>query len=152
MPDGSSTAHLFRPKLVTIKAEGYGLASLRKDSIAGLTVAIVALPLSMAIAVASGVSPERGLYAAIIGGFLVSALGGSRFQVGGPAGAFIVLVSAAAAQYGLDGLLLAVMMSGFFLTLIGVSGLGGLIRYIPEAVTVGFTCGIAVVISGKPAA
>ena len=149
MPDGSSTAHLFRPKLVTLKAEGYGLASLRKDAIAGLTVAIVALPLSMAIAVASGVSPERGLYAAIVGGFLVSALGGSRFQVGGPAGAFIVLVSAAAAKYGLDGLLLAVMMSGFFLTLIGVSGLGGFIRYIPEAVTVGFTCGIAVVISAS---
>ena len=149
MPDGSSTAHLFRPKLVTVKAEGYGLASLRKDAIAGLTVAIVALPLSMAIAVASGVSPERGLYAAIVGGFLVSALGGSRFQVGGPAGAFIVLVSAAAAQYGLDGLLLAVLMSGFFLTLIGVSRLGGLIRYIPEAVTVGFTCGIAVIISAS---
>ena len=149
MPDGSSTAHLFRPKLVTVKAEGYGLASLRKDAIAGLTVAIVALPLSMAIAVASGVSPERGLYAAIVGGFLVSALGGSRFQVGGPAGAFIVLVSAAAAKYGLDGLLLAVMMSGFFLTLIGVSGLGGFIRYIPEAVTVGFTCGIAVIISAS---
>ena len=149
MPDGSSTAHLFRPKLVTVKAEGYGLASLRKDAIAGLTVAIVALPLSMAIAVASGVSPERGLYAAIVGGFLVSALGGSRFQVGGPAGAFIVLVSAAATQYGLDGLLLAVMMSGFFLTLIGVSGLGGFIRYIPQAVTVGFTCGIAVIISAS---
>ena len=149
MPDGSSTAHLFRPKLVTVKAEGYGLASLRKDAIAGLTVAIVALPLSMAIAVASGVSPERGLYAAIVGGFFVSALGGSRFQVGGPAGAFIVLVSAAAAKYGLDGLLLAVMMSGFFLTLIGVSGLGGFIRYIPEAVAVGFTCGIAVVISAS---
>ena len=120
---------------------------MRKDAIAGLTVAIVALPLSMAIAVASGVSPERGLYAAIVGGFFVSALGGSRFQVGGPAGAFIVLVSAAAAKYGLDGLLLAVMMSGFFLTLIGVSGLGGFIRYIPQAVAVGFTCGIAVVIS-----
>jgi sulfate permease, SulP family len=149
MPDGSSTAHLFRPKLATVKAEGYDLASLRKDGIAGLTVAIVALPLSMAIAVASGVPPERGLYAAIVGGFLVSALGGSRFQVGGPAGAFIVLVSAAAAKYGLDGLLLAVMMSGLFLSLIGVAGLGRFIRYIPEAVTVGFTCGIAVIISAS---
>jgi SulP family sulfate permease len=149
MPDGSSTAHLFRPKLIALKAEGYGLASLRKDAIAGLTVAIVALPLSMAIAVASGVAPERGLYAAVVGGFLVSALGGSRFQVGGPAGAFIVLVSAAVARYGLDGLLLAVMMSGVFLTLIGISGLGRLIRYIPEAVTVGFTCGIAVIISAS---
>jgi sulfate permease, SulP family len=146
MPDGSATAHLFRPKLATVKAEGYGVASLRSDAIAGLTVAIVALPLSMAIGVASGVSPERGLYAAIIGGFLVSALGGSRFQVGGPAGAFIVLVSTAVGTYGLDGLLLAVMMSGFFLALIGISRLGALIRYIPEAVTVGFTCGIAIII------
>jgi len=146
MPDGSATAHLFRPKLLTLTAEGYHLASLRKDAIAGLTVAVVALPLSMAIAVASGVSPERGLYAAIVGGFLVSALGGSRFQVGGPAGAFIVLVSAVAANYGLGGLLLVVMMSGLFLTLIGLSGLGAFIRYIPQTVTVGFTCGIAVTI------
>jgi SulP family sulfate permease len=146
MPDGSATAHLFRPKLVTVSTEGYGLGSLRKDALAGLTVAIVALPLSMAIAVASGVSPERGLYAAIVGGFLVSALGGSRFQVGGPAGAFIVLVSATVSKYGLDGLLLAVAMSGVFLTLVGLCRLGGLIRYIPQAVTVGFTCGIAVTI------
>jgi SulP family sulfate permease len=84
MPDGSATAHLYRPKLATVVAEGYGLDRFRKDVVAALTVAVVALPLSMAIAVASGVSPERGLYAAIIGGFLVSALGGSRFQVGGP--------------------------------------------------------------------
>ena len=111
MPDGSATAHLFRPKLATLVTEGYSLASFRKDTVAGLTVAIVALPLSMAIAVASGVSPERGLYAAIIGGFLVSALGGSRFQVGGPAGAFIVLVAATVAGHGLDGLLLTVLMS-----------------------------------------
>lgn len=146
MPDGSATAHLFRPKLITVTAEGYGLASLHRDAIAGLTVAIVALPLSMAIAVASGIAPEHGLYAAIVGGFLVSALGGSRFQVGGPAGAFIVLVSATVSRYGLDGLLLAVIMSGFFLTLIGLARLGALIRYIPQAVTVGFTCGIAVTI------
>jgi sulfate permease, SulP family len=146
MPDGSASAHLFRPKLVTVTGEGYGLSTLRKDAIAGLTVAIVALPLSMAIAVASGVSPERGLYAAIVGGFLVSALGGSRYQVGGPAGAFIVLVSATVSSYGLDGFLLAVTMSGVFLTLIGISGLGALIRHIPQAVTVGFTCGIAITI------
>ncbi|MFN0219551.1 MAG: SulP family inorganic anion transporter [Hyphomicrobium sp.] len=146
MPDGSATAHSYRPKLFTILAEGYGLASLRKDALAGLTVAIVALPLSLAFAVASGVSPERGLYAAIIGGFLVSALGGSRFQVGGPAGAFIVLVSATVAQHGVDGLLIAVLLSGMFLALLGLSGLGALIRYIPHAVTVGFTCGIAITI------
>jgi len=146
MPDGSSTAHLYRPKLATVVSEGYGLDSFRRDVVAGLTVAIVALPLSMAIAVASGVSPDRGLYAAIIGGFIVSALGGSRYQVGGPAGAFILLVSATVAQFGVDGLLLTVLLSGVLLTLIGLSRLGALIRYIPHAVTVGFTCGIAVTI------
>src|ERR1044072_1575938 len=96
MPDGSATAHTYRPKLATVLTEGYGLEAVRRHVIPALTLAIVALPLSMAIAVASGVSPDRGLYAAIIGGFLVSALGGSRFQIGGPAGALIVLVAAAA--------------------------------------------------------
>ena len=146
MPDGSATAHLFRPKLATTFSEGYGLGKFRADVSAGLTVAIVAVPLSMAIAVASGVSPDHGLYAAIIGGFLVSALGGSRFQVGGPAGAFIVLVSATVARFGLDGLMLTVMLSGLMLTVLGVLRLGSLIRHIPHAVTVGFTCGIAVTI------
>ena len=146
MPDGTATAHVYRPKLATVLAEGYNLDCLRRDLLAALTVAIVALPLSMAIAVASGVSPERGLYAAVIGGFLVSALGGSRYQIGGPAGAFIVLVSATATKFGIDGLLLTVFISGFMLTLIGLLRLGALIRYIPHAVTVGFTCGIAVTI------
>jgi SulP family sulfate permease len=146
MPDGSATAHRYRPKLATVLAEGYNLGHFRKDMLAALTVAIVALPLSMAIAVASGVSPERGLYAAVIGGFLVSALGGSRYQIGGPAGAFIVLVAATVTKFGLDGFLLTVFLSGFMLTLIGLLRLGSLIRYIPHAVTVGFTCGIAVTI------
>jgi sulfate permease, SulP family len=146
MPDGSATSHWYRPKLATVLIEGYSFASFRKDAMAALTVAVVALPLSMAIAVASGVSPERGLYTAIIGGFLVSALGGSRFQVGGPAGAFIVLVAATVTKFGVDGLLLTVLLSGLFLTLIGLSRLGALVRYIPHAVTVGFTCGIAVTI------
>ncbi len=146
MPDGTATAHLYRPKLATILAEGYGLDALRRDAAAGLTVAIVALPLSMAIAVASGVSPDRGLNTAIIGGFLVSALGGSRYQIGGPAGAFIVLVSATVAKFGVEGLALAVMLSGLMLALIGALRLGGLIRHIPHAVTVGFTAGIAVTI------
>jgi sulfate permease, SulP family len=146
MPDGSATSHWYRPKLATVLIEGYSFASFRKDVMAALTVAVVALPLSMAIAVASGVSPERGLYTAIIGGFLVSALGGSRFQVGGPAGAFIVLVAATVTKFGVDGLLLTVLLSGLFLTLIGLSRLGALVRYIPHAVTVGFTCGIAVTI------
>jgi SulP family sulfate permease len=146
MPDGSATAHLYRPKIVTTVHEGYGPGDFRKDLLAGLTVAIVALPLSMAIAVASGVSPERGLYTSIVGGFLVSALGGSRYQIGGPAGAFIVLVAATVARYGLDGLLLTVLMSGVILTVLGAVRLGGLIRHIPHAVTVGFTAGIAVTI------
>jgi SulP family sulfate permease len=146
MPNGASTSHLYRPKLAAILAEGYGLAALRRDAAAGLTVAILALPLSMAIAVASGVSPAQGLYTAIIGGFLVSALGGSRVQIGGPAGAFIVLVSATVARFGPEGLALTVLLSGLMLALVGALRLGGLIRHIPHPVTVGFTAGIAVTI------
>src|SRR6202048_3826784 len=103
-------AELYSPKLVTVLREGYGLADFRADLISGLTVAIVALPLSMAIAIAAGVTPDRGLYTAVVGGFIVSLLGGSRFQIGGPAGAFIVLVAATVARYGLDGLLLATLL------------------------------------------
>src|ERR1700712_4772320 len=132
MPDGSATAHTYRPKLATVLAEGYNLDGLRRDLLAALTVAIVALPLSMAIAVASGVSPERGLYAAIVGGFVVLLLGGSRYQIGGPAGAFIVLVAATGAKFGLEGLLLTVLMSGVLLTLLGGLRLGSLIRHIPH--------------------
>jgi SulP family sulfate permease len=146
MPDGTATAHLYLPKLATVLREGYRVADLRRDAVAGLTVAIVALPLSMAIAVGSGVSPDRGLYTAIVGGFVVSLLSGSRFQIGGPAGAFIVLVSATVARFGVEGLLLAVLLSGALLTLAGLLRLGSLIRHIPHAVTVGFTCGIAVTI------
>ena len=149
MPDGSSTTHLLRPKLATTLGEGYGLGSFRKDAVAALTVAIVALPLSMAIAVASGVGPERGLYTAIVGGFVVSLLSGSRFQIGGPAGAFIVLVAATVGRFGVEGLLLTVLMSGLMLTAVGVLRLGSLIRHIPHAVTVGFTCGIAVTIAAS---
>src|SRR3954464_13181971 len=94
MPDGSASAHLYRPKLATVLADGYDVGAFRKDAMAGLTVAVVALPLSMAIAVASGVSPERGLYAAVIGGFVVSALGGSRYQIGGAGGGLLVLLGA----------------------------------------------------------
>jgi SulP family sulfate permease len=149
MPDGTATSHLFRPKLATVLREGYGLEALRKDALAALTVAIVALPLSMAIAVASGVSPGRGLYTAVVGGFCVSALSGSRFQIGGPAGAFIVLVATTEAKLGLNGLLLTVLLSGLMLTLVGLLRLGSLIRHIPHAVTVGFTCGIAVTIAAS---
>ncbi|WP_296747276.1 SulP family inorganic anion transporter [Mesorhizobium sp.] len=139
-------AELFTPKLVTVLREGYTLAHFRADVIAGLTVAIVALPLSMAIAIGSGVTPERGLYTSIVGGFIISALGGSRFQIGGPAGAFIVLVAATAARVGVDGLLLATMMAGAFLLAIGYLRLGTYIKFIPYPVTVGFTAGIAVII------
>lgn len=141
-----SFMELYTPKLHTVLREQYGLEDLRADILAGLTVAIVALPLSMAIAIASGVSPERGLYTAIFGGFLVSALGGSRFQIGGPAGAFIVLVSATVDLHGLDGLILATAMSGVLMMAIGFLRLGTFIKYIPYPVTVGFTAGIAVII------
>jgi len=144
-PDRSLSV-LFTPKLLTVLREGYGLRELRADAMAGLTVAVVALPLSMAIAIASGVSPDRGLYAAIVGGFLISLLGGSRFQIGGPAGAFIVLVSATVAQHGVDGLLLTTMLSGVILLAMGALRLGSYIQFIPYPVTVGFTAGIAVII------
>lgn len=137
---------LYTPKLLTVVREGYGLPQLRRDAVAGLTVAIVALPLSMAIAIASGASPAQGLYTAIIGGFLVSALGGSRFQIGGPAGAFIVLVAATVAAHGMEGLILATFLSGLLLALVGLLRLGTFIKFIPFPVTVGFTAGIAVII------
>ena len=146
MPDGAATSHFLRPKLITVLSEGYDLGALRHDLMAGATVAIVALPLSMAIAVASGVSPDRGLFTAIIGGFVVSALSGSRFQIGGPAGAFIVLMAATVAEFGLQGLLVAVLVSGAMLVLLGLLRIGALVRHIPHAVTVGFTCAIAVTI------
>ncbi|AMK22931.1 STAS domain-containing protein [Sphingomonas histidinilytica] len=139
-------AELFTPKLLTVLREGYGFSALKADAVAALTVAVVALPLSMAIAIASGVTPDRGLYTAIVGGFLVSALGGSRFQIGGPAGAFIVLVAATVAQHGLDGLILATLLSGVILLAVGFLRLGTFIKYIPYPVTVGFTAGIAVII------
>jgi sulfate permease, SulP family len=139
-------AELFAPKLITVLREGYGLAEFRADVIAGLTVAIVALPLSMAIAIASGVTPDRGLYTAVIGGFIVSLLGGSRFQIGGPAGAFIVLVALTAERQGVDGVILATLMSGVFLIAAGYLRLGTYIKFIPYPVTVGFTAGIAVII------
>ncbi len=142
----AASADRYTPKFATTLAEGYSLDSFRRDALAGLTVAVVALPLSMAIAIASGVSPARGLYAAIAGGFLVSALGGSRYQIGGPAGAFIVLVAATVAKFGVDGLVLTVFLSGLMLTILGVFRLGELVRRIPHAVTVGFTAAIAVTI------
>ncbi len=147
-PGGRQTvSHLtFHPKLLTVIREGYSAQHLKADLQAGLTVAIVALPLSMAIAIASHAKPEAGLFTAIIGGFLISALGGSRFQIGGPAGAFIVLVSSIIDRQGMDGLLLATMMAGVFIMLAGFCRLGKLIEHVPHAVIVGFSAGIAVII------
>lgn len=139
-------AELFTPKLVTVLREGYSAADLRADAIAGLTVAIVALPLSMAIAIGSGLPPDRGLFTAIVGGFLISALGGSRFQIGGPAGAFIVLVASIVERHGYGGLVAATFMAGMMMVAGGYLRLGTYIKFIPFPVTVGFTAGIAVII------
>ena len=136
----------FTPKLLTSLREGYSLEGFRRDAMAGLTVAIVALPLSMAIAIASHASPEKGLYTAIVGGFIISAFGGSRFQVGGPAGAFIVLLASIIDRHGFDGLLLVTLMAGIILLGVGLLRLGTYIKYVPHPVTVGFTAGIAVII------
>src|SRR5690606_18640518 len=134
------------PKLVTVLREGYGLSQLRADATAGLPVAIVALPLSMAIAIASGASPAQGLYPAIVGGLLGSVPGGTPFQVRRPACAFIVLVAATVAQHGMDGLILATFLSGLMLAVVGFLRLGTFIKFIPFPVTVGFTAGIAAII------
>jgi sulfate permease, SulP family len=136
----------FTPKLVSMWNEGYGRSAFRADALAGLTVAIVALPLSMAIAIASHVSPDRGLFTAIIGGFVISALGGSRFQIGGPAGAFIVLIASIVDRHGIDGLLLATFMAGAIIFSAGLLRLGSYIKYVPHVVTVSFTFGIALII------
>jgi len=137
---------LFTPKLVTVLREGYGAASLKTDALAGMTVAIVALPLSMAIAIGAGAKPENGLYTAVVGGFLISALGGSRFQIGGPAGAFIVLMATIIERFGLSGLIMATIMAGFLMLAAGYMRLGAYVKYIPHPVTVGFTAGIGVII------
>jgi SulP family sulfate permease len=133
------------PKIVSTLRD-YTRAQFLADLGAGVIVAIVALPLAIAFAVASGVAPERGLFTAIIAGFIISALGGSRVQIGGPTGAFVVIVSGVVQQHGLDGLLVATILAGLMLVAFGVAGLGGAIKFIPYPVTIGFTSGIAVVI------
>lgn len=137
---------LFVPKLVTVFQEGYSLASLKADIYAGLTVAIVAMPLSMALAIASGVGPERGLFTAVVAGALISALGGSRHQIGGPTGAFVVVVFNVVARFGYDGLVVATLMAGLMLVAAGFARLGTYIKYIPYPVVTGFTTGIALII------
>ncbi len=139
----------FTPKLITTMREGYGGARLRADLFAGLTVAIVALPLAMALGIASGASPREGLVTAIVAGFLISALGGSRVQIGGPTGAFVVIVAGVIAMHGYAGLVLATFIAGVILIVAGYSGVGKLMRFVPMPVITGFTAGIAVIIASS---
>ena len=126
--------------------KGYNRGMLTRDLLAGLIVGIVALPMAIAFAIASGVSPEVGLITAVIGGFVVSALGGSSVQIGGPTGAFIVIVLGIITEYGMSGLLVATLMAGILLVLMGLLRLGTLIKFIPYPIILGFTAGIAVTI------
>jgi SulP family sulfate permease len=137
---------LFIPKSIVCLREGYTRERLFRDLIAGVVVGIVALPLALAFAIASGVPPERGLYTAVIAGFLISALGGSRVQIGGPTGAFVVIVYGIVAKYGYDGLVIITVMAGVILVVLGLARMGALIKFIPYPVITGFTSGIAVII------
>jgi SulP family sulfate permease len=136
---------IFKPKLLSV-IKGYNAQSFQKDLFAGIIVGIVALPLAIAFAVASGVSPEKGLITAIIAGFIISMLGGSRVQIGGPTGAFIVIVYGIVQQYGLDGLMISTFLAGIILILFGLLRLGTILKFIPHPLIVGFTSGIALVI------
>lgn len=141
--------HGFQPKLITTLRDGYSLSLLRADAIAGFTVAIVALPLAMALGIASGASPDKGLITAVVAGFLISALGGSRLQVGGPTGAFVVVIFNVIALHGYDGLVLATLLAGIILVIAGAAKLGELVKFIPHPVVTGFTAGIAVIIASS---
>lgn len=138
--------YLFRPKIIDIIKNGITKEQLIKDVMAGLVVGIVALPLAIAFAVASGVSPEKGIITAIIAGFLISFFGGSRVQIGGPTGAFIIIILGVINQYGYEGLIISTILAGFFLVIFGLVKLGSLLKYFPHPLIVGFTSGIAVVI------
>src|SRR5215470_15197636 len=138
--------HRFRPRLVEALTS-YSRERFLKDVVAGVTVGVVALPLAMAFGIASGVKPEQGLITAIVAGFLISALGGSSVQIGGPAGAFIVIVYGIVERYGLTNLLIATASAGVLLFVMGLLKLGALVRYVPVAIVIGFTNGIAVLIA-----
>jgi sulfate permease, SulP family len=135
------------PKLVQALKHGYSVDALVSDLIAGVTVGLVALPLAMAFAIASGLPPQNGIYCAIIAGFIISALGGSRVQIGGPTGAFVVVVSGIVAAHGVDGLFMCTLMAGVILVLLGITGLGTAVKFIPRPVVIGFTNGIGVLIA-----
>lgn len=136
---------IFKPKLFSV-LKGYNAQAFQKDLFAGIIVGIVALPLAIAFAVASGVSPEKGLITAIVAGFLISLLGGSRVQIGGPTGAFIVIVYGIVSQYGIDGLMISTFLAGIILIIFGSLRLGAVLKFIPHPLIVGFTSGIALVI------
>ena len=136
-----------RPRLLDALASGYTTATLTSDVIAGLTVGLVALPLAMAFGIASGTTPEAGLYTAIVGGFVVSVLGGSTVQIGGPTGAFVVIVAGIIAQHGMSGLMMVTMMAGLLLVGLAVTGLGTAVKFIPRPILIGFTNGIAILIA-----
>src|SRR5581483_11646566 len=140
------TGPMFVPKSVVCLREGYSRSQFLNDLIAGVVVGVVALPLALAFAIASGVPPERGLYTAIVAGFLISALGGSRVQIGGPTGAFVVIVAGIVMKLGYEGLVICTVLAGFILIIFGLARMGGLIKFIPYPVTTGFTAGIAVII------
>src|SRR5688500_5939571 len=134
------------PRSLQTLARGYTLNTFISDLIASITVGLVALPLAMAFAIASGLPPQAGIYCAIITGFLTSALGGSQFQIGGPTGAFVVVVAGIVSQYGVDGLFMCTLMAGVMLVIMGLTGTGSAVKYIPRPVIIGFTNGIALVI------
>ena len=136
-----------QPKLLTVLREGYSRADFTRDALAGVVVGIVALPLAIAFGIASGVRPEQGLYTAIVAGFVISALSGSRVQIGGPTGAFVVLVFSVVQRFGYDGLAVATLMAGVALVAMGLARMGAVMRFIPYPVTVGFTTGIALIIA-----
>src|SRR5947209_18611210 len=125
----------------------YNFNKFTRDVIAGITVGLVALPLAMAFAIASGLTPQAGIYCAVVTGFLISLLGGSKTQIGGPTGAFVVVVAGIVAVHGLDGLFMCTVMAGVLLVIMGVTGLGTAVKFIPRPVVIGFTNGIAVLIA-----
>ena len=137
---------MFVPKSIVCLREGYTREAVLRDVTAGVVVAVVALPLALAFAIASGVPPERGLYTAIVAGFLISAFGGSRVQIGGPTGAFVVIVYGIVAKHGYDGLVVCTLLAGVILIILGLTRMGALIKFIPYPVVTGFTAGIAVII------
>ena len=136
---------VFYPKLFTCM-KNYSLSQFYKDITSGIIVAIIALPLSIALAIASGVSPEKGLHTAIIAGFIISFFGGSRVQIGGPTGAFMIVVYGVLSKHGIDGLIISTILAGFILMLMGIFNFGKIIKFIPYPIVTGFTSGIALTI------